>query len=755
MTLSPLVKALGCAAAALVVAACVPMDSDTLPAAAAETRAGLPRVGVKDCEFIDTETEKVFHPIGFNYIRLQQHPEVPTADWHSPFGVGDYSHEEAGRMFRLSRQYGFNVTRVFLSHYNFAPVDDGKSLNPGVMTNLIDFLELARRHETYVILTTCYNLPSAYYDSLGEEDDRSQDWNGHYFNDRIIKSKVAYVGQLVQEIKDRAPELLSTVLAYDLDNEVQFTMKYEPFKSGGRFEFLGETYDLDRSAEIQRLMDVSITHWINLCSDAVKAVDPDAMVSASVFDFKGIGRLSGPGRAREQRSKQALADARIPARPLAIAKSKADYVDVHTYIYMGPTGADLDYEARLLLHSVEYNRLVEACRETGKPLLAGEFGVLRRAIKTPEPAGERIVEQVNLLAERGFAGYLLWTFDGHWSNGDWEKEHWWPGTAQDNTILKTVSANIAGTPWRHLRDVKPILSFDNFSDARFQDPPDKELTSLTINVGGPMPIEMDGKVIFRAEDYKYSMFEVDVAASGKGMGNFGKGLYSTWRSDVSRVRIRVSPVSFGPDSVIVGGHHHMKDAPEKVKLIGEWHGDYWTTPGKGKRAVWQTDRLGDGDYDVYVYVGDDPNRDHATRATCKLEYSGKQHWFSVNQRTMANKWVRVGRFPLDKKATITMFAEQETGNYVADSVAFKPAGEETEADEDYRVKVFFPNEANKSAFGMTINGKDLGVIEVSKLEKVDQHTAFIEEAVSTSGELVIESTGGIRPSVSSVQVEKR
>jgi len=266
---------------------------------------------------------------------------------------------------------------------------------------------------------------------------------------------------------------------------------------------------------------------------------------------------------------------------------------------------------------------------------------------------------------------------------------------------------------------------------------------------------MDANVIFTADDYKYSMFEVDVAASGKGMGNFGNGLYSTWNSDVSRIRIRVSPVSFGPGSVIVGGHHHMHDAPEKVKLTGEWHADYWTTPGKGKRAIWQTGRLSRGNYDVYFYVGDDPNRDHATKAVCKLEYGGKQHRFTVNQRGMANTWVRVGRFPLDKSARVTMVAEKETGNYVADSVAFKPAGEKTAADEDYSVRVSFPIEANKSSFGMKVNGKDFGVVETTGLTRVDRHTAFIEKVVSSSGELVIEFPGESRPSVSCVQVEKR
>jgi len=115
----------------------------------------------------------------------------------------------------------------------------------------------------------------------------------------------------------------------------------------------------------------------------------------------------------------------------------------------------------------------------------------------------------------------------------------------------------------------------------------------------------------------------------------------------------------------------------------------------------------------------------------------------------------VGRFPLNKNARLIMFAEQETGNYVADSVAFKPAGEETAGDGDYRVKVFFPIEANKSAFGLTIDGEDFGVIEAKRLEKVDQHTAFIEKVVSTSGELVIEFPGESEPSVSCVRVEKK
>jgi len=52
-------------------------------------------------------------------------------------------------------------------------------------------------------------------------------------------------------------------------------------------------------------------------------------------------------------------------------------------------------------------------------------------------------------------------------------------------------------------------------------------------------------------------------------------------------------------------------------------------------------------------------------------------------------------------------------------------------------------------------GKDCGAIEAAELKKTDQHTAFIEKVVSTSGELVIEFAGEATPSVSRVRVEKR
>ena len=749
MHLFDLLKALGCAVAASAVGGGV--SGDRGPA----TAGVLPRIGVKNCAFVDTATGRAFHPIGFNSIRLQQHPEVPTAKWHSPFGVGHYSYEEAEGMFEASSRHGFNTTRVFLSHFNFAPVDDSKSLNPEVMDNLIDFLRLAAEYKTYVILTTCYQLPSAYYSSLGANDNNAQGWNGHYLNDRTIKNKVAYLGQLTQEIKDRAPELLSTVLAYDLDNEVQFTMKHEPFKSGGEFAFLGEPYDLDTSSEIQKLMDVSMTNWIDLCSDAVKAVDPHAMVSASVFSFHNIGRTSGPGWAREQKSQHALRDMRIPARPVAIATSKADYIDLHTYIGHGTnTASALDYSAKLYFHSIEYNDLVEVCTRNGKPLFAGEFGVVKASTKIPEEAGELIVQQVDLLAGYGLAGYLVWTFDGHAANADWQNENWWPGTAEDNTILRMMSENIPKTPWRDLHSVEKLASYDYFYDARFVEPEDESLEELTVNLGAPMPVRIDGKVIFPSEAYKQTRFQVNVAASGRELGSFGKGLYSTWCNEVSQLRMKVSDVSFGPDSVIVGGHHHREDAPEKVKLSGEWHQDYWTTPGKGQSATWATSRLRKGNYDVYVYVGDDPNKDHAAKAVYKLESGNKQHWFSVNQRAMTNRWVHAGRFPLAGRAKVFLFCAEKTGNYIADSVAFKPAVEVSSGGREYCVRAFFPIEANKRPFKMTINGRDIGAVDVAQLTKLDRHTAVLEQVVSASGDVLIAFPGESKPSVSCVQVEK-
>ena len=148
------------------------------------------------------------------------------------------------------------------------------------------------------------------------------------------------------------------------------------------------------------------------------------------------------------------------------------------------------------------------------------------------------------------------------------------------------------------------------------------------------------------------------------------------------------------------------------------------------------------------------NKDHAAKAVYKLESGNKQHWFSVNQRAMTNRWVHAGRFPLAGRAKVFLFCAEKTGNSIADSVAFKPAVEVSSGGREYCVRAFFPIEANKRPFKMTINGRDIGAVDVAQLTKLDRHTAVLEQVVSASGDVLIAFPGESKPSVSCVQVEK-
>ena len=72
----------------------------------------------------------------------------------------------------------------------------------------------------------------------------------------------------------------------------------------------------------------------------------------------------------------------MPFRPLAIARSKADMVDVHFY-----SGSLEKY--RQDLESIEFDRLQRTAADTGKMLIVGEFGVFKEqpAMTSRPPAG--------------------------------------------------------------------------------------------------------------------------------------------------------------------------------------------------------------------------------------------------------------------------------------------------------------------------------------------------------------------------------
>jgi hypothetical protein len=356
----------------------------------------LPRVGVRDGRFVAEGKE--FRPRGFNYVRLR-----PT--WHGTFSPKRYEATRAEAMLADLEAHGFNIVRVFIDHdagEGVVAARDATELSPAFMANVLDFLGRALRHRVYVV-PSLIHLPQCkrYSDMLGEPPANVGGANVFYLSQGHIDSKARYVADFAAAVRKHDPGLLTTVFAYELDNETHLQATAPPFSlaAGAATPANGKTYDLSSEDDLQRMADDNVARWANACAEAIRKADPAAMVSTNVFTFRAIGR-SGPGRLRRDQSK----DRRFPARPLALAETSLDYLDIHFYPFDDQT---LDRD----LASIEFEQLKTACAKRGKPLVMGEFGAFKGPYKTLPEAAAAMTRHVRRVADLGFAGYIYWTYD--------------------------------------------------------------------------------------------------------------------------------------------------------------------------------------------------------------------------------------------------------------------------------------------------------------------------------------------------------
>lgn len=385
----------------------------------------LPRIAVRNGRFVNTATGREMRPCGFNYIRLRVRGTPPnTYLWHDTFNPTSYDPDRAERMFREISKRGFNLVRVFLdpsAGEGFVEREGANELSPRYLANLFDFLKRARANRVYVMLCFCYLPPRASY-SIGRRVANVEGGNTQYLHPDYVQAKARWMADVCAAIKAHEPGLLSTVFSYELENESHFIATQAPFSlRGAVVQWGGKSYDTAKAEDLQRLADDAIVTAIDAAERAVRAVDRQALVGASVFTFRAVGR-SGPARLTEDRTP----DNRFPARPLAIARSRSAYVDVHFY----PTGdgtIDEDYR------SIEFEELHEACKRAGKPMIVGEIGAFKFAFKTLESAADAMERSIGRLFRDGWKGFLYWTYDN-----EEQREQLWEATAGGGELLRAL-----------------------------------------------------------------------------------------------------------------------------------------------------------------------------------------------------------------------------------------------------------------------------------------------------------------------------
>jgi endo-1,4-beta-mannosidase len=342
----------------------------------------LPRIGVREGRFIDVATGDTFEPRGFHYVRLKADGN------HYVLQPGLYDAARIDRMLADVSEHGFNTVRIFFNTGEMHPVEG--RLPRDWMDNLADFLRRARSHGVHVVLVPdFFPHPSDAAFAIP---------NALFVDDQALAAKGRYLGDLLGEVRARDPNLLSTILSIELENEACFFMSQAPLSQHTTYELRGSRYDLSNDAGVQALVDAATKAWADALSDAVHRADPDALVGASVFTYAAVGR-KGPGQLKSEQG-----DQRIPLRPLVLASTRVSYVDVHLY-GLGPDALERD------LSSIEWDRFSRAAREAKKPILMGEYGAFRPAHKSASDAAAAVVAHQRRVLGLGVAGALYWTYD--------------------------------------------------------------------------------------------------------------------------------------------------------------------------------------------------------------------------------------------------------------------------------------------------------------------------------------------------------
>lgn len=104
-------------------------------------------------------------------------------------------------------------------------------------------------------------------------------------------------------------------------------------------------------------------------------------------------------------------------------------------------------------------------------------------------------------------------------------------------------------------------------------------------------------------------------------------------------------------------------------------GNLWTTKGDGEStATFAADLAKAGRYTVHVWVGSDPNNDHAAQAPVTVAHADGEARLALDLKANPGAWHALGtfRFAAGQPAAVTL-ANCPTGNVVADAVKFVPA----------------------------------------------------------------------------------
>jgi len=397
--------------------------ASSAPEASTEVASAPPpehRIGVRvnkgEAEFYDRQTDEKFVPRGANLWRWKYWPRgneqiLIDTMFNTQIGQLDSALAELPRM----HGDGFNVVRVWENAcWGGAPgcMDRASGgLDPAYLKNLARFLQVSKDNGVYLMLTVD-ELPDTggYRSSLSSNGGQIEgSFNQLFLTQGGIEAQSRYYADLIQGLRE-AGAPTDAIFAYELHNEAFFEGHLPPFSnsSGLVTPANGSTYDLADPAQRRALMEDSWVHYIDEVSQAIKAMDPTALVTMGFF-------------VQHEPNPVLIGDPRIVYLRRVLSDSALDFVDLHAY-----PGYDLDMRQHAEnFDIIGYNK---------KPLVMGEFGADRNVFPDVQAAATVLQAWQAESCEFGFDGWLMWTWGGAEHPDDY-----WEAVQADGAIRGALS----------------------------------------------------------------------------------------------------------------------------------------------------------------------------------------------------------------------------------------------------------------------------------------------------------------------------
>lgn len=235
-------------------------------------------------------TGKIFIPRGNVYANTQQVPDpwggTSTSGWE--WFYPNYDKSKITQDLQKMQTDGYNSIRVAVSPITIgSPSSQG--LNIQMLKNIADFLNTAKQHNIFVLLTVSLWPHSGGYAPASDPQDPLLDVGGgnfFYLSPKALETRKKYLRDLINGLKQEGAPL-DIIWAYDLDGEIAFSPNLKPFKNyqgqiitnAGNFSITGNT----SKQEKEYIMNKNIIVYINTLTSTIKSVDPTVLVSVQMY----------------------------------------------------------------------------------------------------------------------------------------------------------------------------------------------------------------------------------------------------------------------------------------------------------------------------------------------------------------------------------------------------------------------------------------------------------------------------------------